>query len=142
MRVMALDIGDVRCGIAISDPSLKVATPICVLPTNEVLVNAKSFRRTIEDWEPELLVCGLPVSLDGEEGQQAQHIRAMAEQITKSCGIPHEFVDERMSSTDAKRTLREMGYDERNMRGKVDMIAASIFLQTWLDSREHADSER
>lgn len=135
MRVVALDIGDVRCGIAVCDPAMRVATPVTVLPTAEVLACAKSFQRVLEDWEPELLVCGLPLSLSGEEGQQAQHIREMADSISKSCGIAHTFTDERMSSSEAKRTLREMGYDEKTMRGKVDMIAASMFLQAWLDER-------
>ena len=71
MRIMALDIGEVRVGVAISDPGERVASPICVLPTNEVLSGAKSFRMTLEDWEPELLLCGLPYTMAGEEGPQA-----------------------------------------------------------------------
>ena len=63
MRIMALDIGKVRCGIAISDPQEKIATPLCVLPTEEVRANAPSFRRLCEDWEPELIVSGLPFGL-------------------------------------------------------------------------------
>lgn len=141
MRVMALDIGEVRVGVAICDPNERVASPICVLPTNEVLSNAKSFRMTIEDWEPELLLCGLPYTLAGEEGPQAERIRKAAAQISASCGIPYEFTDERLSSQEAKRSLREKGYDERAMRGKIDMIAASLFLQSWLDERA-AKSER
>lgn len=141
MRIMALDIGEVRVGIAISDPGERVASPICVLPTNEVLGNARSFRMAIEDWEPELLLCGLPYTLAGEEGPQAERIRKAAAQISAACGIPHEFTDERLSSQEAKRSLREKGYDERAMRGKIDMIAASLFLQSWLDERA-AKSER
>ena len=132
---MALDIGEKRVGIAVSDPDERVASPICVLPADEVRNNAKSFRRTIEDWEPELLVCGLPMTLAGEEGPQAQRIRAFVEDVSKSCGIPYEFADERLSSAEAKRSLREKGLSEKAMRGKVDMIAASLFLQAWLDAR-------
>ena len=135
MRIMSLDIGEVRVGVAISDPAERVASPICVLPTNEVLNNAKSFRMTLEDWEPELLLCGLPYTMAGEEGPQAERIRKAAAQISKACWIPYEFTDERMSSQEAKRSLREKGYDERAMRGKIDMIAASLFLQSWLDER-------
>ena len=68
---MALDIGQARIGIAVSDPGERVASPVCVLPAAEVLGNAKPFRRVLEDWEPELLLCGLPRSLSGEEGPQA-----------------------------------------------------------------------
>ncbi len=135
MRIIALDIGDVRTGIAVSDPSEMLASPICVLPSAEVVSGAKSFARVLDDWEPELLLCGLPLTLSGEYGPQADHIREMAAVISKNTDLPVEFTDERMSSADAKRKLREMGYDEKTMRGKVDMIAASIFLQSWLDRR-------
>lgn len=135
MRVMALDIGEVRVGVAVSDPGERVASPVCVLPAAEVLANAKSFKRVLEDWEPELLVCGLPRTLAGEEGPQAARIRQNAAAIGAACDLPYVFADERLSSAEAKRILREKGHDERSMRGKVDMIAASLFLQSWLDER-------
>lgn len=134
MRVMALDIGEVRIGVAISDSEGKVASPLKVLPAADVLANGAEFRRLVEDWEPEQLVCGLPYTMSGEEGPQAASIRERAERIAKARNLPLDFIDERMSSTQAKRILREEGLDERSMRGKVDMIAASIFLQTWLDA--------
>ena len=132
---MALDIGEKRVGIAVSDPDERVASPICVLSADEVRGNAKSFRRLLDDWDPDLFVCGLPVTLSGEEGPQAQRIRSFAEHVSKFCGIPYEFADERLSSVEAKRNLRETGMSEKSMRGKVDMIAASLFLQAWLDAR-------
>lgn len=135
MRIMALDIGEVRVGIAISDPGERVASPVTVLPSTEVKACAKPFMRVLEDWEPELLVSGLPYTLSGEEGPQAVRIRAFAAEVSKRTGIPVEFSDERLSSTEAKRSLREKGMSEREMRGKIDMIAASIFLQSWLDAR-------
>lgn len=139
MRVMALDIGKVRCGIAISDPDMRVASPICVLPTHEVEQRSPSFRRIVEDWEPELLLCGLPYTLSGQEGPQAASIKQVAGRIGQACGLPVEFADERLSSSQAKRSLREKGMSEKEMRGKIDMIAASLFLQAWLDSRTRAD---
>ena len=142
MRVMALDIGKVRCGIAISDPAGRIATPICVLPTSEVEQNAPSFRRLLEDWEPEMILSGLPYTLAGEEGPQSESIRAVAGAIAKRAGLPLEFADERLSSSEAKRSLREKGFSEKEMRGKVDMIAASLFLQSWLDSRENSAPSR
>ena len=135
MRVMALDIGEKRVGVAISDPDERVASPVCVLPADEVRSNARSFRMLIEDWEPELLLCGLPISLSGEEGPQAQRIRTFVQDVSKQVAIPYEFADERLSSAEAKRSLREKGLNEKAMRGKVDMIAASLFLQAWLDAR-------
>ena len=139
---MALDIGKVRCGIAISDPQERVATPLCVLPTEEVRSNAPSFRRLCEDWEPELIVSGLPLTLSGQKGPQAQSIRELAQQVAEALSLPLEFSDERLSSSEAKRVLREEGMSERDMRGKVDMVAASLFLQSWLDKRQQASTER
>lgn len=142
MRIMALDIGQVRCGIAISDPQERIASPLCVLPTNEVKANAASFRRLCQDWEPELIVSGLPLSLSGQEGLQAQACKEVALQVGKNLKVPVEFSDERLSSSEAKRVLREEGLSEKQMRGKVDMIAASLFLQSWLDARHHDTDER
>lgn len=134
MRALALDIGEVRIGIAVSDADGMVASPVCVLPANEVVGSARTWKRVLEDWEPDVLVCGLPKTMAGEEGPQALHVRAVAEQIHQTCGIPLEFADERLSSSEAKRILREQGMTEKRMRGKVDMVAASLFLQTWLDA--------
>ena len=136
---MALDIGRVRVGVAVSDPSGRVASPVCVLPAPEVLSHAAPFRRVLEDWEPDLLLCGRPLTLAGEPGPQAEEACAHAEAIARNCGLPLEFADERLSSREAERILHEEGLSERAMRGKVDMVAASLFLQAWLDAR-HADA--
>ena len=139
MRILALDIGKARCGIAISDPAEKVASPICVLPTADVVSNAPSFRRVMQDWEPDMLLSGLPYTLSGEEGPQAADIRKTASAIARAQGLPLQFADERLSSSEAKRSLREKGMSEKEMRGKIDMIAASLFLQAWLDARNCAE---
>lgn len=135
MRVLALDIGEVRVGVAASDATGTVSSPVTVLPAQEVLSHARSFRRVLEDHEPELLLCGMPRTLAGEDGPQAQRIAEQAARIAHACGLPLEFADERLSSLEAKRILREGGMSERAMRGKVDMVAASLFLQAWLDAR-------
>ena len=132
MRIMALDIGETRVGVAVSDPGERVASPVAVLNC------AKPFQRALEDWEPELLLCGLPYTMAGAEGPQAARIRKAAKTISDACGIPYEFADERLSSQEAKRSLREKGMTEKAMRGKIDMIAASLFLQAWLDARREA----
>lgn len=140
VRTMALDIGEVRIGVAISDSEGRVATPLKVLSASDVLNDGAEFRRLVQDWEVEQLLCGLPYTLAGEEGPQAASIKEKAKRIARARDLPLFFVDERMSSREAKRILREEGLDERAMRGKVDMIAASLFLQAWLDAQiEHED---
>jgi putative Holliday junction resolvase len=101
----------------------------------EVEGNAAPFRRVVEDWDPELLLCGLPLTLAGEEGPQAQRIRGIAQRVSAQARLPLEYVDERLTSSEAKQILRRQGLNEKSMRGKVDMVAASLMLQAWLDSR-------
>lgn len=136
MRALALDIGEVRVGIAASDAGGTMALPVKVLPFQEVYTKAMSFRRILEDYEPELLVCGLPKTMHGEEGLQAQKIREQAEHIARMCNLPLRMVDERLSSSEAKRILRAQGYTEKKMRGHIDMISASLFLQAFLDAEK------
>ena len=135
MIALALDIGEARVGIAVSDATGTLAMPVKVLPAQEVLGNARSFRYIIEDYEPEVLVCGRPETLAGEDGPPAPRVIEAAKKIARATGLPLEFIDERLSSREAKRILREQGLSEREMRGKVDSVAASLFLQTWLDVR-------
>jgi len=134
MRVLALDIGEKRCGIAASDPSGKIAIPISTLDTRQVLDSHPNFRRILADHEPELLVCGLPVSLDGVEYGQASRVREYAGLISQQTGLPLVFIDERLSSSEARRILRESGHSERSMRGKIDMVAASLLLTAYLEA--------
>jgi putative Holliday junction resolvase len=134
MRAVALDIGEKRTGIAVSDNSGSVASPYKVLATAEVMANSPSFRHILENYLPDLLVIGLPLSLDGQEGSQVAKIKTMAQRVSDNTGIELCYVDERLSSIEAKRILRAGGYDERGMRGKIDSVSASLFLQAFLDS--------
>lgn len=133
MIALALDIGGARTGIAVSDRTGRVASPVKVLPAAQVEGVARTFRMVLEDYEPDVIVCGLPQTMAGEEGPQAARVREVAGRISRVTGLPVEFIDERLSSTEAKRILREQGLSEKQMRGKVDMISASLFLQAWLD---------
>lgn len=142
MRALALDIGEVRVGIAASDATGTIASPVKVLPAQEVFSGARSFRRILEDYEPDLLVCGRPRTLAGEDGPQAERLMKQALALGEAQGLPVEFVDERLSSAEAKRILRSEGLSEREMRGRIDMVAASLFLQTWLDAlQKHSSGE-
>lgn len=133
MQVLALDIGEKRIGVASGNTASGIANPVKVMPADEVMANARTWRMLLEDYEPELLVCGCPKSMSGAKGQQAQRVMAAAERIAAAAGLPVEFVDERLSSSEAKRYLRDQGMSERDMRGKVDSVAASVFLSTWLE---------
>lgn len=139
MVALALDIGQVRIGIAVSDWSGRVALPVKVLPAIEVTSMARSFRQIVEDHEPDIIVCGRPQSMAGEDGPQAERVISVGRQIADALDLPLVFADERLSSREAKRILRENGLSERKMRGKVDMVAASLILQAWLDAQNGKD---
>ena len=139
MVALALDIGQVRIGIAVSDRSGRVAMPVKVLPAVEVTSMARSFKQIVEDHEPDIIVCGRPQTMAGEDGPQAQRVMDIAQQVADALDLPLAFADERLSSREAKRILREKGLSERQMRGKVDMVAASLFLQAWLDAQNRKD---
>ena len=139
MVALALDIGETRIGIAVSDRSGRVASPVKVLPAAEVIGLAKSFLYIVEDYEPDVLVSGRPMTRAGERGPQAERVEVQAQKIADALDLPLYFEDERLSSAEAKRILREQGLSEKQMRGKVDMIASSLFLQSWLDSRQERD---
>lgn len=138
MHVIALDIGQKRVGVAYADTERAIALPITVLTAADIEGNTPAFRRILEDYEPELLVCGRPLTMSGEPGPQTQRVEGIARGVSRRSGIEVVFVDERLSSAQAKRLLHEQGLTEKQMRGKVDCVAASIFLQTWLDSRRSA----
>lgn len=141
MRVIGLDIGEKRIGIAVADTVTRIASPVRVMDTREVEGNAPAWKTLLEDYEPERLVCGLPKTMKGVQGKQARSVREVAERISAQSDLPLDFVDERLSSAQAKRLLREQGLSEREMRGKVDSVAASLFLEAWLDSQNDSDSE-
>jgi putative Holliday junction resolvase len=134
VKVLGLDIGEKRVGIAVGDTDSKIAFPISTISAQDVLTGGPPFRRVIEDHEPKLLVIGLPLSLDGKENQQAKSVRALAERVAEQTGLPVVFQDERLSSAEARRVLQEAGCTEREMRGKIDMIAASLVLRAYLEA--------
>jgi putative Holliday junction resolvase len=141
VRVIALDIGEKRIGVAVSDPTGTVATPLAVVDTGPALANGDKLMRIVKDYEPELVVVGLPLSMDGTEGAQARRVRDTAKRLARFLPERVEFIDERLSSVEASRRMREAGHDARQQRGSVDMVAASIFLQEYLDARTASESE-
>jgi putative Holliday junction resolvase len=119
-----------------------VATPVKVLDASAIR-DPHAVASLVEEYEAERVVIGLPLSLDGEEGPQAQRVRKIGARLAQGLRVEVEYADERMSSVQAKRALREGGLAERAQRGRVDMLAAAIFLQVYLDARravEESDS--
>ena len=142
MRVLALDIGEKRIGVAVSDPSGTIASPVCVLDAAQLFSGSRDVSKLVEDYEAELVVIGLPRSLDGTEGSQADRVRSTGERLARMLPVPVEYADERLSSVAARRSLTEAGVSDRAKRGSVDMVAASLFLQTYLDAARTRDAAK
>ncbi|MDO8848608.1 MAG: Holliday junction resolvase RuvX [Coriobacteriia bacterium] len=132
MRALGLDIGSVRVGVAVSDPAGAVASPVTVLDASDL--DSGRLARIVEDYEAEMLVVGLPLTLAGEEGPQAALVRDTAERLAARLGLPLAFADERNSSAEAKRAMRSAGMSDKQQRGMVDKVAAALVLQSWLDA--------
>ncbi|MCL2024245.1 MAG: Holliday junction resolvase RuvX [Coriobacteriia bacterium] len=132
-RILGFDIGEARIGVAISDDRGVVATPLVVLDRRALASDKRPLSRLLDDYEPVCLVVGLPRTLAGDEGPQAQRIRDDAAELFAPFDIDVVFYDERNSSKEAARALREVGMDARQAREKIDMMAAAIILQSYLD---------
>lgn len=139
MRILALDIGEKRIGVAVSDPSGSVATPLLVLDAPKVLADGRELVKLVDEYEVESVVVGLPLSLDGSEGPQAESVRRSVKRLAGFLRVPFEFADERLSSAQASRAMGESGTSSRAARGSVDMVAAAIFLQSYLDARRSGE---
>lgn len=133
-------MGERRIGVAVSDPTGRVATPLKVI-AGPLSADMAPFQRIVEDYEPGRIVVGLPLSLDGSEGPQAARIRREGAQLARVVPVDVVYYDERLSSVAAQRAMAEAGADSRARRGAVDMVAASIMLQAYLDSTNKEGNE-
>ena len=134
MRALGLDIGERRIGVAVSDPTGTVATPLVVLDARALARDRAPLVRLVEDYEPAVLVVGLPLTLAGEQGSQAALVKSTVRRLIEPLGIPVAYHDERLTSAEAERAMAAAGADARARRGAVDMVAASVLLQSYLDA--------
>jgi putative Holliday junction resolvase len=135
MRRLGLDIGEKRVGVAVSDPSGTVATPLTVLDAGRLARDPSQLMRLVDDYGAAELVVGLPLTMSGAEGPQAEAVRRCADALGQRLGIPVAYHDERLSSSAAERSMGETGARSRERRGSVDMVAATLVLQAYLDAR-------
>ncbi|MEA2365087.1 MAG: putative pre6S rRNA nuclease [Thermoleophilaceae bacterium] len=113
MRVLALDHGSARCGVAISDPTGTLATPLEAVGRPETKRGLAAIARLVEEKGAELVVVGLPLTLKGQEGAQAERARTFAERLERRVSVPVELHDERLTTRLAERTGGERDADSR-----------------------------
>lgn len=134
--MLALDLGAKRIGVAVADSAGSLATPVTVLQrTTDRRRDHQAICALIEEYDAGRLVVGLPLSLDGSCGPAAEGVLSECEELARLAGVPVEPHDERLSTVTAERMLEERSMDGRARRKVVDMVAASIILQDWLDRR-------
>jgi putative Holliday junction resolvase len=133
-RLLGVDFGSVRVGLAISDPERRIASPLTTCTRRDADQDARFFQRVIAEEEVGGLVVGLPVHLDGREGQKAQEARAFGQWLQNVTGLQVIFWDERFTTTEAESYLWGAGLTHKRRRQRRDQVAAQILLQTYLDS--------
>lgn len=137
MRILAIDLGDRRIGLAISDPTGMIASPAGHLtrrpgkrpPVGEIIEQAKAL-------EAEGFVVGLPLNQEGDETERSGEARRVAALLGERTGLPVRLVDERFTTAAAQRAIREMGGSTRGRKGDVDALAATVLLQHALQFQE------
>ncbi|MBR3885573.1 MAG: Holliday junction resolvase RuvX [Clostridia bacterium] len=135
MKILALDIGTVRIGIATSDIMEIIASAYEVYRRKNLDIDVKYIAELVSKLDAGEIVIGLPLKLDGTEGQSVEMAREFGEKLSQLVNVPIVYQDERLSTVTAQKILIESGMRREKRKDKVDSIAATIILQTYLDKK-------
>ncbi len=138
-RVMALDVGDRRIGVAVSDPSCTLASPLIVLERRSRKKDVEAIVQLASEEKIAKVVVGLPLDSRGNRGEQALKTIAYARRLAAVLPIPVVLWDERLSTGDAEEMLRDAGRPPRYRRERIDAAAAAVILQDYLDALQRGD---
>ena len=133
-RVLGVDLGDVRIGVAISDDARRLAVPLGTVHVGQPPGELKAIAALVGEHEVSAVVVGLPLSLDGSRGPRAGLAEAFAEALRSIVSVPVRLHDERLTTVEAERGLRTAGVTGRDRKAVVDAEAARILLQSWLET--------
>jgi putative Holliday junction resolvase len=133
-RLLGVDYGSVRIGLAISDPERRLASPLTVHERRGRDRDADYFRSLVSEEEVGALIVGLPIHLDGREGPKAVEARAFGAWLAETTGLPVTFWDERFSTVEAESALWQAGLTHKKRKARRDRVAAQILLQAYLDA--------
>jgi len=135
MRILAIDYGSTRIGLALSDPTGTLARPIPFVPAKGDVKLAREIAELAKKNEAHLILLGLPRNMDGTSGEAATKVQAFAAILGQATTTPIKLIDERLSTVQASRQLQESGKNTRKQRGQIDSEAACVLLQGYLDSQ-------
>ena len=130
MRVLSIDYGKVRSGLAISDQLKITAQPLRTIPTEQLFSTVSNI---IEEYEIDKIICGFPLQLNGQEGPAALYIKEVRDKLAKKIKMDIELVDERLTTATVQRTLIEADTSRNKRKNVVDKLAATLLLQNSLD---------
>ncbi|MEY4131849.1 MAG: Holliday junction resolvase RuvX [Actinomycetota bacterium] len=134
-RALGIDLGDRRVGIAMATGN--VATPLQVVSRSKsTALDHEQIFAIATEWEVDVLVVGVPYSLDGSVGPAAEKVLAEIDQLRARTNLPVEIYDERFTTVTAQQRLREGGVSNRQSKNLVDAMAATVLLQAWLDNHQ------
>ncbi len=135
MRSLGLDIGDKWIGVALSDPQGILASPFTIINRRDERADVKAIVAIVNEHQVEQIIVGLPRSMDGSIGKQAEKVKAFTQELGNHIRVPVEFRDERLSTVLANRLIREARTKKPRRETRDDAIAAAIILQGYLDER-------
>ncbi|MCC3407864.1 MAG: Holliday junction resolvase RuvX [Microcoleus sp. PH2017_10_PVI_O_A] len=135
ISALGLDIGSKRVGIAGCDGTGLIATGIATLVRSSFDRDVAYLRAIVEERRVQILVAGLPYSLNGEVGAQARQVQKYATRIASALELPLEYADERLTSVGAEELIQAQGMSPSRHKGLIDRKAAALILQQWLDDR-------
>lgn len=130
---MALDVGDKRIGIALSDSLKIIANPYETYNRKNAAQDTEYFEKLVQQKEVSLIICGLPLSMSGEENTQTQKTREFVQSLQGTLGVEIKFIDERLTSWSAEQVLLEANMRREDRKTVIDKVAATIILQHYLD---------
>ena len=139
--LLGLDVGDTRIGVALSDALGIAAHPLCTLTRKNRKVDLIAISDLVSIHKVECIVIGLPISLDGSIGTQAEKVQKFAERLKHVIDIPIEFQDERFTTAEAEEILRELNKDTKAQKELIDEVAAVIILRDYLNSHPEIDPD-
>lgn len=135
-RVLGIDYGERRLGLAISDETRTIASGLEVYERRSLKEDLQHLREVVEREGAERVVLGLPLNLDGSLGPKAQEVLQFKEQLEEALSIPVELADERLTTQEAERVLLEADLSRRRRREVRDRLAAVLILQSYLDRQQ------
>ena len=133
MRSLGLDIGDKRIGVALSDPEGILASPFTIIDRQDDAADVAAILNIVNQQQVKQIIVGLPYSMDGSIGTQAEKVKSFTEQLSSRAEVPVEFRDERLTTVAAGRLMRSVGKKKSREKTRDDAIAAALILQGYLD---------